>query len=517
MAATPATIAVAEQFPMKRLVVCCDGTWVDSNNGTTISLNPIDLIGNFMGKVKLQTPSNVTRIGRCVRQIDTSNASQPIQQITYYQAGIGSQNLEDKVLGGATGFGLAEHIREAYQFIAANYNHFAYDVDGDGTTGDEIYLIGFSRGAFTARSVASFINYVGLLTKVGMTHFYTIFVDWENQQKKSWKAPFSNDPFEGHDKKEYNLFDKDGKKKYVQKLVDLGMTVPGVKIKAVAVWDTVGSLGIPRLGIFNQLNAMSLDYAFVDTSVPPCVQHAIHALALDEDRKPFMPTVWELPNPLPGQTLNQVWFSGGHADVGGSYDDTRAADITLVWMISELDKLGLKFSEDTMKRQFYSPQGEEPDIPWSCGPIHNAYKGLYLLADSLTRTPSSYVRYDHYTGVPKVPREELVQTHENVHASVRIRWGLKGKDSEGKNYASPALKGWTVQGVPKTGATNGANGANGATTVDAQTIRAGQAGIFWKNGSKIMQEDEMSDLEWQLLNRFRPDIGGKFLSINLGN
>jgi hypothetical protein len=108
--------------------------------------------------------------------------------------------------------------------------------------GDEIYLIGFSRGAFTARSIAAFINDVGLLTKVGMMHFYTIFVDWENQQKKGWKVPFPGDPFEGHGKPEYNLNDREGKKRYVAKLVEKGMTVPGVKVKACAVWDTVGKL-----------------------------------------------------------------------------------------------------------------------------------------------------------------------------------------------------------------------------------------------------------------------------------
>ncbi|KAF2117016.1 hypothetical protein BDV96DRAFT_644453 [Lophiotrema nucula] len=509
------------RLPMKRLVICCDGTWVDSNSGVQISMNPLKaLAAELTGKVTLQTPSNVTRIGRCVKQLDTSQTSD-IQQISYYQSGLGTQNFEDKILGGATGYGLAEHIREAYQFIAANYNHEAWDADGDGVTGDEIYLIGFSRGAFTARSIAAFINDVGLLTKIGMMHFYTIFADWENQQKQGWKVPFKDDPFEGHDKSEYNLFDPSGKKAYVEKLVSLGMTTRGVKIKAVAVWDTVGSLGLPRLGIFNTLNHESLDYAFVDTTVPSCVSHAIHAISLDEDRKSFMPTIWE--KPAPGQTLNQVWFAGGHADVGGSYDDTRAADITLIWMISQLATVGLEFDIDILKRQFYKPQGEEPPLPWACGPIHNEYKGFYLLGDSLTRTPMSYVRYDHHTGVPKVPQEPLEETHEKVHSSVRIRWGLKGKNHENKDYASPALKGWKVEGTAKDGVvnegTNGRSGANGTSNgvgTSAERIRKSQAGIKWKNGAKEMPEEPVSDLEWELILAFRPDIGQRFLSITPG-
>jgi uncharacterized protein (DUF2235 family) len=490
---------------------------VDSNTGTQISLNPLQAFqSQITGKVKLQTPSNVTRIGRCVKQFDTRDPSQPIQQITYYQAGIGTQNLEDKVLGGATGFGLAEHIREAYQFIAANFNHDAIDADGDNTIGDEIYLTGFSRGAFTARSIASFINDIGLLTHKGLMHFYTIFIDWENQQKKGWKVPDEKDPFSGHSRPEYNLFDPIAKKRYVDELVKLGMTKTGVRVKAVAVWDTVGSLGIPRLGwleIHKEAHN-SLDYAFVDTSVPECVSHAIHAISLDENRKPFSPTIWELPTPVHGQTLTQVWFSGAHADVGGSYDDTRAADITLIWMISQLSKLGLEFDKGILKEQLFEPEGKEH---WGCGPIHNEFKGIYKLSESLTRTPDSYLRYDHYTGLPRVPSEPLEKTYEQVHPSVRVRWGLKGKDHEGKNYASPALKGWTLEGRPQTtnGKTNG-DGVNG-TAAQAQKIREGQSGFAWKKGQKKLPEAQISDLEWELITAFRPDISEKFLSIVPGN
>lgn len=201
--------------------------------------------------------------------------------------------------------------------------------------------------------------------------------------------------------------------------------------------------------------------------------------------------------------------------MGGSYDDTRAADITLAWMISQLQKLGLKFDEDIMKRQFYKPQGEEAGTPWSCGPIHNEFRGFYVLGDSLTRSPCSYVRYDHYTGVPKVPHENLVDTHEKVHSSVRIRWGLKGKDYEGKDYASPALKGWTIQGLPPNVAVDNVNGSIG-TFVNAQSIRDGQARIVWENGTKTMQEEVISDLEWELIRGFRPDITKRFLSVSPG-
>ena len=133
----------------------------------------------------LQTPSNVTRICRAL----LPDGRDGTQQIIYYQAGIGTEStLWNHFVGGGTGAGISENIREAYAFLATNYD-----------VGDEIYLIGFSRGAFTARSIAGFLDCIGLLTMSGMEEFYSIFKDWENQDKKHYKSnwpdkPFSNRP-----------------------------------------------------------------------------------------------------------------------------------------------------------------------------------------------------------------------------------------------------------------------------------------------------------------------------------
>jgi uncharacterized protein (DUF2235 family) len=129
----------------------------------------------------LQAPSNVTRIGRCIKK----ESSDGIPQIVYYQSGIGGTNdLSTRILGGATGMGLSENIREAYGFICANWDR-----------GDEIFLIGFSRGAFTARSISSLISAVGLLTREGMKFFYQIFKDWENQSDANYRSPWPEDPW----------------------------------------------------------------------------------------------------------------------------------------------------------------------------------------------------------------------------------------------------------------------------------------------------------------------------------
>jgi hypothetical protein len=126
-----------------------------------------------------------------------------------------------------------------------------------------------------------------------------------------------------------------------------------VPIQCVGVWDTVGTtkeslvayirllthlgaLGIPSIGILP--HHPSLEYTFVDTMVAPNVQHAFQALALDEHRLPFTPTIWETPSGRTDLDLKQCWFPGAHANIGGGYPDTMSPDITLVWMVSQMIK-----------------------------------------------------------------------------------------------------------------------------------------------------------------------------------
>ena len=110
----------------KRLIVCCDGTWNDADSAAEFT--------------------NVVRIARTIKPIDTrSNPATP--QIVYYHSGVGTSDALDRVVGGAVGLGLSRNVRDAYAFLAANY-----------CEGDEIFLFGFSRGAYTARSVAGLLD-----------------------------------------------------------------------------------------------------------------------------------------------------------------------------------------------------------------------------------------------------------------------------------------------------------------------------------------------------------------------
>jgi uncharacterized protein (DUF2235 family) len=139
------------------------------------------------GPVKAQVPSNITRLTRAVKHTDDSPVARggdPIDQIVFYQRGVGSDDsgVENKLIGGLTGNDLAEHVREAYGFLANNFNpETQKELDDKTKPRDEIVIVGFSRGAFTARAIASIVSDVGLLTRKGMENFWGIFNDWLNQ------------------------------------------------------------------------------------------------------------------------------------------------------------------------------------------------------------------------------------------------------------------------------------------------------------------------------------------------
>jgi len=201
---------------------------------------------------------------------------------------------------GATGEGLAENVREAYSFLSTNY-----------APGDEIFLIGFSRGAYTARAVGGLIGQVGLLTKKALSTLPEVFQDVQHMRDRNYRpknpdVPFPNKPSASNPR-------------YVDELVRRGMTDINVRIKAIGVWDTVGSLGLPRIDPLIKMGiqtAQSKEMGFYDTKLGPRIENAFQALGLDERRTAFSPAVWEKPRGNT-TTLRQVWFPGVHGNVGG--------------------------------------------------------------------------------------------------------------------------------------------------------------------------------------------------------
>ena len=404
------------KVPGKRIIVCCDGTWLNSDGDVQVS-------------------SNVTRIRRCIRPEGVHKPTgMPITQSIYYQTGIGStaDDLYSKYIGGATGEGISEHIREAYSYICTNY-----------CPGDEIFLLGFSRGAFTARSIASLIRTIGLLTPIGLDFFYQIFTDWEFQLKEGWTTSYPTEPWPH--RPSINA------PEYRRKLLELELTRPDIPIKAVAVWDTVGALGIPSFALFPQ--PPSTDYAFVDNKVDANIEYAFQALALDEHRRSYMPTLWEKPS---GQewprVLKQVWFPGTHGDIGGGYRNADLANLTLAWMISQLDDL-IDFDHGYVVRQnrLSMERHEKMSLPvreWGTGKIHDSMTFFFWLGGSKIRTPGEYCETDqkHGSGKEVPTKRRLENTGEKIHSSVRIRMGRQGLGYNDKGtYDSEALEGWTMK------------------------------------------------------------------------
>jgi len=428
----PGTLERPIHGPRKRLIVTCDGTWLDSDNG---------LING-----SIQTPSNVSRIGWAIK--DTSRDGIP--QVVHYQAGVGTMGgPAARAVGGATGAGLKENVREAYTYLAINWRE-----------GDEIFLIGFSRGAFTARSVGGMIGAMGLLTRNGLPSFNEIFEDWEHRYDDRYVSKYPNTPFP-----EKGPFDD----RYVAELERRGLTRLHVPIKAICCWDTVGSLGIPKVGWMESFGMQSRDmdkYQFYDTRLHPCIENAFQALALDEHRAPFSPALWEKRD-NDRTNLTQVWFPGVHSNIGGGYDDQELSNITLAWMISRLEKF-LDFRPDFLmncwqeNRAYYKSTGQRTRW-WSFGEIYNSLKGIYVLAGSTNRTPGNYYRVDPYTGRPTTKR--LKNTNEYIHASVRSRLGMQGPGLQDRGVYDPRpLRDWTFDVEPAPHG-HGGNCADGSMIV----------------------------------------------------
>ena len=386
----------------------------------------------------------------------------------YYQSGIGTGiGLYSHLVGGGTGVGLEEHIREAYAFLANNYRE-EKDPETDGhklAEKDSIFLIGFSRGAFTARSIGGLLGAVGLLKKRAMPHFVEIFLDWENAGKADYTPKFFDSYFSHH--QDVNKTKPDEKlakdpnrindymKDYCKRLESLGLTQK-VDIKCIGVWDTVGALGIPVNPLIQRmmpfLPSFVREYSWFDTGLDERVGNAFQALALEERRFPFSPTLWERPAGMKKTNLKQVWFPGVHSNVGGSYADAGIADITLAWMMDQLSGNSMekpelfrpldwiRFDDDyLMDKQNCDvvknvPTPEEDKDPsynyklWAMGYIYNTVYFPTSLTGILGRSPGKYHKTIYATGKPD--KAYLEDTNERIHSSVRARIDLGGRGIE---------------------------------------------------------------------------------------
>jgi uncharacterized protein (DUF2235 family) len=259
----------------KRVVFCSDGTW--------------DMASSQSNVYKFYKALLITA-----------------DQMPFYDDGVGADgNIILRLVEGAIGAGIEQKIKDGYTKIAHVYER-----------GDQIYIFGFSRGAFTARSLAGMIAACGLPT----ANFTNSLV---NTAFKAYR-------------------DKLNRAGILQTLSNCDMDAP--KISMIGVWETVGSLGLSAL-----LGGVDPMDGYLDTDLHPNILNAYHALAIDEKRPQFQPSLWNVASP--GQTLEQVWFSGYHSDVGGGVSGMHPgakllSDIPLAWMMSKASALGLQFDPD---------------------------------------------------------------------------------------------------------------------------------------------------------------------------
>ena len=337
---------------MKRIIICCDGT---------------------ANKPDAEYVTNVVKVARGVAGMSADGVT---AQVVFYDQGVGSHGLKDSITGGALGHGLAKNIHEAYRFIVLNYS-----------PGDELFLFGFSRGAFTARSLSGLISKFGVLDAT------------EVQQIRPTMDRY-----------------RDGRSRSDAK-------THAVRIKFLGVWDTVGAMGVQTnriagtlgwwtgsaLGsaarafswipkrwtpdylrrkfagtgrsVSKRLRLPKGKYAFLNATLSEQVENGYHAVAIDERRPIFDVVLWNK-EPDADQHIEQVWFSGVHTEVGGGSSNEHTSAIALEWMSARARGHGMAFTkafdDDVDKLLAAAKQ-----------PISGSPPGLWRIAGRLWRTIGS--------------------------------------------------------------------------------------------------------------------------------
>jgi uncharacterized protein (DUF2235 family) len=245
-------------------------------------------------------------------------------QTSFYDPGLGTGWR--KATGNILGRGFSKNVLQCYEFIFQNFEE-----------SDKIFLFGFSRGAATVRSLAGFIHLFGILPR-----------SRGKLIKKAWKI--------------YKIKDPEKRKIRSEDFVDVNHTM-WTKVQFLGVWDTVAALGVPNTKIDKIINWIA-PHGFHDFSLSESVDHACHALAIDDARKTFHPVLFNPKLRREDQTLKQVWFMGMHTDVGGGYTEKELSDIVFEWMVQHAVRHGLHI--------FKPKKYEKPCTPNPNGMMHNS-------------------------------------------------------------------------------------------------------------------------------------------------
>ena len=343
--------------PKKRLAIFLDGTWNDVGDNTSVWR---------------------------LRSLCAPIGSDQRDQLVYYDTGVGTQ-FGEKVRGGLYGYGIDEHVKKAYEWLVENYND-----------GDQIFIFGFSRGAFTARSLAGLISICGVLlpgTPLGVSQLYDRYRTID-RNKKSIRHLFD-------DQAKGTLSAPTREERWVLHYSR------NVEIEMLGVWDTVAAIDLPGLPKHN----------FLDPNLRHDMKNAFHALAIDEHRHRFAPTLWTQSSPAASgaphisrdfTAVEQRWFIGAHANLGGGYPSDLLPQIPLQWLAGKAAGLGLTFREEV-----------NVEARAHLDPIADSYGSFFLGLYKRASKP-------YYRPIGSAPEERdgyLVATiNETIDASVFERW-----------------------------------------------------------------------------------------------
>ena len=320
----------------KAILYCADGTWngpgdpantadIDASENPDPALGPVTnvvkLFKNLEGAVTAETQALPNEQEKVLN--DGTGAG---IQVAKYMHGVGdSSDLVVKAVGGAFGVGVIARVVRGYTYISRQYQ-----------PGDSIHIVGFSRGAYTARALAGMICAVGLLNpaKYDVTDKEKAYVLGYAAWLRARGVVFGGG---GTVARFFTGLLHDVELWASHLLTAHEAFITRVPITSVAVWDTVGSMGIPLYIHDERRDAFS----FVDTKLNPLVRHGVHAMALDERRRDFPVTRWD-----PRDGIEQVWFAGCHSDVGGGYASAECglSNLALNWMLEQLASLEVRFA-----------------------------------------------------------------------------------------------------------------------------------------------------------------------------
>ncbi|HXK11068.1 MAG TPA: DUF2235 domain-containing protein [Vicinamibacteria bacterium] len=410
----------------QRLVVCLDGTWNRQDSSTNV-------LHHF----------NLVRKGEDPRS--------GIVQQRFYHPGVGT-GLLDGVTGGGFGFGLEQNVRDAYNWLIQSYR----DAE-EGRPADEIYVFGFSRGAYTARSLVGFIGQCGLLrrgapiTVAQLWREYCILGRRKEERRSAWEKVFWEDEARIRPMTELVSDPWSRTPRHAAALNPserlLVQWSRRVKITYLGIYDTVGAIGWDALAIPGLTSRIALHNNLRPTTL---IQHCRHALALDEHRSsfnhtPFLAFVghdvaetergdpgggapapakyWARTRAMWRNKIEQRWFVGAHSNVGGGYEDNLLAQRPLRWILEGAVKQGLAVDPvadaGPVTRSDQRPRDSYAEFAWPLWTTILRAKRNYR---AIGPEPLPQASARPSAGSEPAPGYSLESVHEDVDESVTQYW-----------------------------------------------------------------------------------------------